>query len=217
MRLVTDADKLDAAWQQAASEAALAFGDASLFAERLITGARHVEVQIAADGEHAISVGTRDCSLQRRHQKVVETAPAAPCPQLEAAACSMAEKLGYRGLGTWEFWCRRIVLVHGSQSQATGGTHRHRSRHRPGSRGVQLRLAEGASLVELGLSQPPAIRGFAIQLRINAETLTSAGDTIPETGRIGSFQPPAARACGWTMPWPKACTSIRPMTACWPN
>ena len=58
---------------------------------------------MAADGTHAVSLGTRDCSLQRRHQKLVETAPAAPCPALEQAACDMARALGYRGLGTWEF------------------------------------------------------------------------------------------------------------------
>ena len=103
MRVVRDATELPAAWQAASAEAAAFFGDGALFAERLIEQARHIEVQIAGDGAAAVSLGTRDCTLQRRHQKMIETAPAQRVPELEQAALRMARDVGYRGLGTWEF------------------------------------------------------------------------------------------------------------------
>jgi len=106
MRIVTDAASLDARWEAAAAEALAAFGDASIFAERLIEQARHIEVQILGDGSDVVSLGTRDCSLQRRQQKLVETAPAVTAAPVEAAALRMAGGLGYCGLGTWEFLVR---------------------------------------------------------------------------------------------------------------
>jgi acetyl-CoA carboxylase carboxyltransferase component/biotin carboxyl carrier protein len=191
MRVVTQDAKLDGAWGDAAREAMQAFGDGTLFAERLITGARHVEVQVAADGSRAVSLGTRDCSLQRRHQKLVETAPAAPHAALERAACAMAERLAYRGLGTWEFlvaeggsWSMEVnprLQVEHTVTEAVTGLD---------LVGLQLRLAEGATLEALGLSSPPPARGFAIQLRINAEVLTASGDAMPQLGRVTGFQPP---------------------------
>ncbi len=192
MRVVNDPTKLPAAWQEAGAEATLANGRVTLFAERLITGARHIEVQIAGDGTHAVSLGTRDCTLQRRHQKLAETAPAAPNPALEEAACTMATALGYRGLGTWEFlvadrafWFMevnpRLQVEHTTTEAVTGLD----------LVAIQLALAEGASLGALGLTTPPAPRGYAIQLRINAESLTQDGDTVPDSGRITRFSPPA--------------------------
>jgi acetyl/propionyl-CoA carboxylase alpha subunit/acetyl-CoA carboxylase carboxyltransferase component len=191
MRVVTEPDALEAAWREAAQEAVLAFGSFAVFAERLIGGARHVEVQIAADGVDAVSLGTRDCSLQRRHQKLVETAPARGAEALEAAARGMAMALGYRGLGTWEFlvadegfWFMEVnprLQVEHTVTEAVTGLD---------LVVIQLRLAEGATLDMLGLSVPPAARGFAIQLRINAETLTAAGDTVPDGGVVTRFQPP---------------------------
>ncbi len=104
-------DSLDAAadtFAVAVAEAQAAFGDPRVYVERYLQRARHVEVQVLADGHHAIHLGTRDCSTQRRHQKVVEEAPA---PLLsgdaQAAMCAeavtLAERLGYRGLGTVEY------------------------------------------------------------------------------------------------------------------
>ncbi len=191
MRVVAEAAGLAEAWRAAAAEAAISFGGSAIFAERLIAGARHVEVQIAGDGVRAVSLGTRDCSLQRRHQKLVETAPAAPRPALETAARIMAEGLGYRGLGTWEFlvtgtefWFMEVnprLQVEHTVTEAVTGLD---------LVGIQIRLAQGASLAALGLTVPPAPRGFAMQLRINAETLTASGDVVPEGGRITRFAPP---------------------------
>src|SRR5690606_2288586 len=90
------------------SEAMSAFGVDSLYAERLVNRARHIEVQIVGDGTHVVALGERDCTLQRRFQKVVEIAPS---PVLEAhlrtdilaAASKLASKVNYRSLGTFEF------------------------------------------------------------------------------------------------------------------
>jgi acetyl/propionyl-CoA carboxylase alpha subunit/acetyl-CoA carboxylase carboxyltransferase component len=192
MRIVTDQAALPAAWQDAAAEARTAFGAATLFAERLITEARHIEVQIAADGTNAASLGTRDCTLQRRHQKLIETAPAAPNPALERAAVTMAQSLHYRGLGTWEFlvtptgfWFMEVnprLQVEHTVTEAVTGLD---------LVAIQLRLAQGATLTQLGLTTPPPPRGFAMQLRINAETLTPTGATIPESGQITRLTLPA--------------------------
>ncbi len=191
MRVVAEAAGLAEAWRAAEAEAAISFGSSAIFAERLIAGARHVEVQIAGDGVRAVSLGMRDCSLQRRHQKLVETAPAAARPALETSARMMAEALGYRGLGTWEFlvtdagfWFMEVnprLQVEHTVTEAVTGLD---------LVGVQIRLAEGASLESLGLAVPPAPRGFAMQLRINAETLTASGDVVPQGGRIRRFAPP---------------------------
>ncbi len=188
MRVVTDRAALPTAWRDAAAEA----DTTTIFAERLITGARHIEVQIAGDGAQATSLGTRDCTLQRRHQKLIETAPAAASLALERAAVTMATALAYRGLGTWEFlvtatgfWFMEVnprLQVEHTVTEAVTGLD---------LVAVQLRLAQGATLVSLGLSTPPAPRGFAMQFRVNAETLTATGDTIPSTGRITRLTLPA--------------------------
>jgi acetyl/propionyl-CoA carboxylase alpha subunit/acetyl-CoA carboxylase carboxyltransferase component len=193
MRVVRAATDLQAAWAEAAGEARAFFGDGAIFAERLIDKARHVEVQIAADGAHAVSLGTRDCTLQRRHQKLVETAPArVPCgAALEAAALRMAEALGYRGLGTWEFLVSgadfvfleinpRLQVEHTVTEAITGLDLVQ----------LQLRLATGETLVGLGLGEAPAARGWAIQLRINAEILSPDGGVRPATGTLSRFRPP---------------------------
>jgi acetyl/propionyl-CoA carboxylase alpha subunit/acetyl-CoA carboxylase carboxyltransferase component len=237
MRIVTDPAALAAAWQEAAAEARSAIGAATLFAERLITEARHIEVQIAADGASAVSLGTRDCTLQRRHQKLIETAPAAGIPALASAAVAsalerdavasalergavasalerdavasalerdavasalerdaiaMATALGYRGLGTWEFlvtttgfWFMEVnprLQVEHTVTEAVTGLD---------LVAIQLRLAQGASLAELGLTTPPRPRGYAMQLRINAETLTPSGAIIPDSGQITRLVLPA--------------------------
>ena len=89
-------------------EAKAAFGDGSLYAEKYLDNPRHIEVQVLADGKNAIHLGTRDCSLQRRHQKVVEEAPAFHLPRKQeenicSACVSACKKIGYRGAGTFEF------------------------------------------------------------------------------------------------------------------
>jgi acetyl-CoA carboxylase biotin carboxylase subunit len=107
MKLVRDAAKLAAAMEMAMAEAQASFGDPRLYVERHISHGRHIEVQILGDGEEVIHLGTRDCSMQRRYQKLVEEAPAPNISEtlreeIHRAAVAFARHLSYRGLGTVE-------------------------------------------------------------------------------------------------------------------
>src|SRR5256886_11023170 len=109
MRLVERADELEDAFAGAGTEALAAFGDGTLYLEKLITPARHVEIQVLADADGGIlTLGERECSIQRRHQKLIEESPSpALTPELreemEAAAERAARAIGYRNAGTFEF------------------------------------------------------------------------------------------------------------------
>src|SRR5690554_2909702 len=152
-----------------------------LYIERLIPRARHIEVQIAGDGQQVSHLWERECSLQRRHQKVIEVAPAPGLdPDLRRrlldAACTLTAAVGYCGLCTVEFLVDedsgdfvfmeanpRIQVEHTVTEAVTGLDLVQ----------LQIRLAAGASLAQLGLEQArvPAPRGFAVQLRINLEAM----------------------------------------------
>jgi len=108
MRLVTEPAALERALERAAAEAGAVFGDDRLYLERYVEFGRHVEVQVLADGADAVHLGDRDCSIQRRYQKLVEEAPAPGLDEdlrsrLHQAAVTFARRLGYRGAGTVEF------------------------------------------------------------------------------------------------------------------
>ncbi len=109
MRIVRTADEIEDAYRRATSEAGAAFGNDGVFVEQLLSAVRHVEVQIAADDSGAVThFGDRDCSLQRRHQKLIEIAPAPALPDglraaMREAALTLAAAVGYRNLGTVEF------------------------------------------------------------------------------------------------------------------
>ena len=211
MRLVKTLDELEGAYTRARSEAKAAFGRAEVYAEQRITGARHVEVQIAGDDDgNVIALGDRDCSLQRRHQKLVEIAPApylsdALRERITEAALTLAHAAGYTGLGTFEFLVRdgrtqvdqaqygageyyfieanaRLQVEHTVTEEVTGIDLVQ----------LQLELAQGRSLAELGLepTNPPTPRGHAIQTRVNMETVTADGQTRPSSGRLSVFEPP---------------------------
>ncbi|MEZ5659833.1 MAG: carboxyl transferase domain-containing protein [Burkholderiaceae bacterium] len=196
MRIAHTKDELAAAFESCAAEAATAFGNGALFVERYLPGARHIEVQIAGDGHAVTHLWERDCSLQRRRQKLVEFAPA---PWLSAdrrdallkAALRLARDAGYRNLGTIEFLLSgdgelffieanpRLQVEHTVTEAITGLD----------LVALQLRLAAGASLRDLGLGEPPAPRGMAVQLRINAETLSADGGVRPSGAEIRVFEP----------------------------
>ncbi|MGE3389598.1 MAG: carboxyl transferase domain-containing protein [Gammaproteobacteria bacterium] len=189
-----------AALARCRDEARAAFGDGTVYAERFVDRARHVEVQILGDGHGAIThLWERDCSVQRRHQKLIEIAPAPGLPaalraQVLDAACRMAAHVGYRGLGTFEFlvdlaagrwWFieanARLQVEHTITEEILGLD----------LVALQIRVARGATLAELDLATPPpAPRAMAIQLRVNAETLGEDGVARPEAGRIACFEPP---------------------------
>jgi acetyl/propionyl-CoA carboxylase alpha subunit/acetyl-CoA carboxylase carboxyltransferase component len=199
MRLVRSVDELAEAWERARSEALAAFGNGDVYAERLVERARHVEVQVLGDATGAvIHLGTRDCSLQRRHQKLVELAPAPDLDDvvraaLHDAAVRLAASVGYRGAGTVEFLVdtaagtfafieanARLQVEHTVTEEVTGVDLVQ----------AQLRIAAGASLAELGLATPPAVRGAAVQLRINREVLAADGTVKPAGGTISALDVP---------------------------
>ena len=196
-RVVRDADTLAADIEAALREARSAFGESGLILERLIENARHVEVQIAGDGQgRVIHLFERDCSLQRRHQKVIEEAPApglAPAllERIRADAVRLCASVGYRGLGTVEFLVQRddywflevnprLQVEHPVTEAVTGLD----------LVALQLRIAAGDGL---GLSQDDVrLRGHAVEARIYAED-PRAG-FAPSTGLIRGLTLPDGMA-----------------------
>ena len=193
MRLVESADELEAAYRTASSEAQSAFGDGSLYVEKAVGGARHVEIQVLGDGEGAVlTLGERDCSIQRRHQKLVEESPSpAVTPEIredmQAAGQRACEALRYRGAGTMEFLLdaegrfyfiemnTRLQVEHPVTELVTGIDLAH----------AQLAVAAGEGLPREGRAD---LRGHAIEFRINAED--PAADFRPGPGRVSRFRPP---------------------------
>ncbi len=188
MKRVDRPEDLKARLGLAISEAEAAFGDGRIYLERFVERGRHVEVQVIGDGSRAIHLGTRDCSIQRRFQKLVEEAPAPNIPDdkhraIENAAVRLAEHLRYRSAGTVEFLVdgktfdfyflemnARIQVEHPVTEEVTGVDLVEQ----------QLIIADGAPL---GYQQRDIeIRGAAIEVRINAED--PASDFRPSPGRV---------------------------------
>jgi acetyl-CoA carboxylase biotin carboxylase subunit len=193
MRLVPDPDELESAYRTASAEAQAAFSDGSLYVERALVGARHVEIQVLGDGEgRVLTLGERDCSIQRRHQKLVEEGPSPAVTEeirarMEDAARRLTEALHYRGAGTIEFLLdaegrfyfiemnTRLQVEHPVTELLTGVDL---------AQG-QLRVAAGEGLPHEGRAE---LRGHAIELRINAED--PAHDFRPAPGTVTRFRPP---------------------------
>ena len=188
MKRVDAPDQLDAQIDMAMAEAQAAFGDPRVYVERFIARGRHVEVQVLGDGHEAIHLGTRDCSIQRRFQKLVEEAPAPAIPAdkraaIEAAAVNLARHLQYRGAGTVEFLVdaetfdfyflemnARIQVEHPVTEAITGVDLIEQ----------QILIAGGARLsLRQGDIRP---LGHAIEVRINAEDWRA--DFRPSPGRV---------------------------------
>ena len=204
-RAVTDISELEAAWQRCESEARMAFGSGALYVEQLIPRARHIEVQVIGDLHGAVGhLWERECSVQRRFQKIVEIAPA-PHLQPETreaiveAAVRLARDVSYSSLGTFEFLLdaspgsdgsfyfleanARLQVEHTVTEQVTGVDLVQ----------SQLRAAQGASIADLGLDDPSWLRprGFAIQTRVNMETLTADGSVRPASGTLKAYEAPS--------------------------
>ncbi|MEV5865759.1 ATP-binding protein [Streptomyces tendae] len=185
MRVVRDLADLDAALTAARAEATSAFGDGEVFVEPYLEDGRHVEVQILADTHGTVwALGTRDCSLQRRHQKVIEEAPAPGLPpglaaELRDLAVRAARAVDYVGAGTVEF------LVADGKAHFLEMNTRLQVEH-PVTEAVfgidlvalQLRVAEGHALE----TEPPRARGHAVEARLYAED--PANGWAPQTGRL---------------------------------
>ena len=193
MRLVESPDMLEDAFGSAASEAQAAFGDPTLYVEKVINPARHVEVQVLADATgNVLTLGERECSIQRRHQKLIEESPSpALTPELreemEAAAERAARAIGYRNAGTFEFLVgpdgsfyfielnARLQVEHPVSEMCTGIDIVRR----------QLRIAAGEPLRATGRAER---RGHAIEIRINAED--PSRNFAPAPGTIERFRAP---------------------------
>ncbi|MEX3011364.1 acetyl-CoA carboxylase biotin carboxylase subunit [Hoeflea sp. TYP-13] len=194
IRIACNGDELDKLAPQAASEASAAFGDGGLYLEKVIERARHIEVQILGDGENVIHCFERECSLQRRRQKVWEEAPSpALNPETREALCAsavrLAKSVGYRGAGTIEYLFddasgefyfiemnTRIQVEHPVTEEITGTD----------LVAEMIRIAGGAAL---SVSQADlAINGHAIEVRINAED--PANNFMPFPGLVGDFRFP---------------------------
>ncbi|CAB4928617.1 unannotated protein [freshwater metagenome] len=191
MRVVRTLDRLEAEIGAARAEAESAFGDGTVFVEPYVEAGRHVEVQVVATADRAVALGTRDCSVQRRHQKVVEEAPAPGLPAAtEAAMCEAAERLaadiGYRGAGTVEFLYdptadRWFFLEMNTRLQVEHPV---------------TELVQEVDLVELQLAvtegQVPDVqrtpaKGHAIEVRLYAEDATYT----PQSGGLVTFDLPS--------------------------
>jgi acetyl-CoA carboxylase biotin carboxylase subunit len=193
MRLVSAPDELESAYGTAALEAEAAFGDGSLYLEKAISPARHVEIQVLADGDGGVlTLGERECSIQRRHQKLIEESPSPALTletreEMEAAAERACHAIGYRNAGTFEFLLgpegafyfielnARLQVEHPVTEMVTGMDIVRE----------QLRIAAGEGLARTGRAER---RGHALEVRLNAED--PKRDFAPAPGRIARFRPP---------------------------
>ncbi len=204
MRVVRNLDEVAEAHARCASEARAAFGNGDVYIEQLIERARHIEVQVIGDGQGGIGqLGERECSVQRRHQKLIEIAPSPwLADEVRATivgyALRLAEASEYRGLGTFEFLVDfesdaaifieanpRLQVEHTVTEEVTGFDLVQ----------AQLQIAGGATLMEVGLvggpDGAPIAHGYAIQARVNLERMTAQGDVRPAGGGLSLFQPPS--------------------------
>ncbi len=191
MRLVTQPEDLYSAVVSAGREAEASFGDGTVFLERYLTSARHIELQIVADSHGSVlTLGDRDCSLQRRHQKVIEEAPTPGVSQelrsrMTTAACSLAKKIAYEGVGTVEFMVlgdefyflemnTRLQVEHPVTEEITGLDLVE----------LQFRIASGE---KLWFTQDEVrFDGHAIEARLYAEDPRQ--DFLGSSGRVSCFE-----------------------------
>ncbi|WP_315093157.1 urea carboxylase [uncultured Cellulomonas sp.] len=218
MRACATPDELVAAWEAVRRTAGAAFGSAGVYLERLITAARHVEVQVFGDGlGRVVTLGDRDCSLQRRHQKVVEEAPAPGLPDdvrtgIADAARTLAESVGYRSAGTVEY-----VYDADRQEAAFLEVNTRLQVEHPVTEAVfgvdlvawMLRLAQGDTAV---VDTPLVPRGAAVEARVYAENPDR--DHLPSAGTVTAFTVPAgARVDTWIAPGTEVSTHYDPLLA----
>ena len=207
-RMVSSAGDVAASFERCRAEAQAAFGNGDLYVEEFIARARHVEVQILGDAGGAVAhLGERECSVQRRFQKIVEVAPAPGLAdelrvRIIDAAVRFAASVGYGNAGTFEF----LVDVSGAASGNAADeafafietNARLQVEHTVTEEvtGVdivkaQLRLAEGATLAELGLDRVVAPRGYAIQARVCMESVREGGAILPASGTLTAYEAPS--------------------------
>ncbi len=203
-RAVLLEEEIEPAYQRCRSEAQAAFGCGDVYVEQYIPRARHIEVQILGDrGGNVTHLGERECSVQRRFQKIIEVAPA---PALDdglryaiiEAAARFAKSVGYTNLGTFEFLVdatgdpgsqpfvfietnARLQVEHTITELVTGVDLVQ----------AQILLAQGSTLKELGLGRERPPHGYAIQARVNMETVNADGSLRPGGGTLSAYEAPS--------------------------
>jgi acetyl/propionyl-CoA carboxylase alpha subunit len=229
IRPVYKLEDLEEALNRCRSEADAAFGVKDVYVEKLIPRARHIEVQVIGDGKQTIHMGERECTLQRRSQKLIEVAPSPSISsslrkEITAAALKIADKAGYVSLGTFEFLIEncagrgtsfyfmeanpRLQVEHTVTEEVTGVDLVR----------AQIEIAGGKTLPDLGLTHDAHHpRFFSLQVRVNMETMDATGSTIPSSGRLKTYEVPSGpgiRVDGYvTADIPPTRPSIR----CWPS
>lgn len=208
MRIVRELEGLEAAFDRCQSEARQAFGNDAVYVEQLMTNGRHIEIQVIGDGTGSVThLGERECSIQRQHQKLVEFSPAPSLPSslrenLTANAVRMASAVSYLNAGTFEF----MVDENAADTDASYGFIEANARlqveHTVTEEvtdldlvKIQLQLARGKSLSELGLEQEqvPEPKGYSVQVRINMEKPQLDGTVIPAGGTLSAYDIPSGR------------------------
>ena len=201
MRIVKSRDDLAGAYDRCKSEAKSAFGNDAVYIEHLIPRARHIEIQIIGDGSQVSHLWDRECSIQRNHQKILEVAPSPSInteqrDNLIEAALKMAKRVNYKSLGTFEFLVDidspnnfyfieanpRLQVEHTVTEALTQFDLVH----------AQFKIAQGKKLEDLGMPDSLPL-GYAIQSRINMETLSETGTFKPTGGSIKVFEPPSGK------------------------
>lgn len=199
IRPILNKNDIAAAYEACQKEAYISFGSDEVYVEQLLKSARHIEVQILADGEKAVHLAERECSLQRRNQKIIEIAPSPSLSdeqreRLHQAAVHFAESLKYRGLGTFEFLVDandannfyflevnpRIQVEHTITEQLFDID----------LVAIQIALAEGKTLAELGFPISLELNSVSIQARVNLEAWGDDGESKATAGTITSYMPP---------------------------
>lgn len=199
LRRVADPADLESAMEECTREAQLYFGSDAFFIEKFVARPRHVEIQVIGDGKAHQHLWERDCSVQRRNQKIVEIAPSpALSPDVRVgmadAALRIAAAVDLSSLATVEFLVSgdafyfmevnpRLQVEHTVTEEITGID----------LVATQLRVATGHTLADLCLTEPPRSRGYAVQVRVNAETIQENGEITPSAGRVDDLVLPAGR------------------------
>ena len=203
MRMAFSIAELEKAYDRCRSEAKSAFGRDDVYVEEIVPDARHIEVQVVGDHDgNIVHLGERECSIQRRHQKLMEIAPSPTLSSsardaLTSAALAIAREARYAGLGTFEFLAPsgreerfvfieanpRLQVEHTITEEVTGVD----------LVKAQLRIAAGETIDRIGIRHASRVdpNGFAIQLRINMETMRADGIALPSTGVIKVYEPPS--------------------------